>query len=66
MDEFHNRAHRLWKVAVTQILHNPTVQHTHHGARFMATDRPCDPEIKREVEMKMSGLVDLGKVWGLV
>ena len=32
----------------------------------MATTRPCDLEIKREVEMKMSGLVDLGKVWGLV
>ena len=50
----------------TQILHNPTVQHTHHGVRFMATTQLCDLEIKREVAMKMSGLVDLGKVWGLV
>ena len=50
----------------TQILHNPTVQHTHHRVRFMATTWLHDPKIKRDVEMKMSGLVDLGKVWGLV
>ena len=50
----------------TQILHNPTVQHTHHEVRFIAITRPCDLEIKRDVEKKMSGLVDLGKVWGLV